>query len=119
MNFGDAFAELMASPAGMAVVGVVALAILEFATGVLRSVAAKQFDVTLVDTWVRKTIAGRVLPIILLLLFGAFVPDLSIIGLQIDILTVTGTTAAAAFAASAIGSILENIRSGEDAPPTE
>jgi len=118
MNFGEMLTALMEGPAGMAMSGVVILAIVELVTGIAKAFASKQFDVTLVDAWVRKTVAGRVIPILILLIAGEAVPDMSVLGLDINILSTTGLAAAATFAVAALGSITDNIRGSTDTPPT-
>lgn len=120
MNLGEILAEIAGGTTGAALTGVVVIAIVEFGTGVARAVASGQFKFDLVDTWVRKTVAGRVIPILLVLIAGAATPDLSVIGLDINILTTAGMTAAAAFAVSAVASIVGNLNpQTPDTPPTE
>jgi hypothetical protein len=120
MAFGNLVHAAFQGPTGIAITGVAILGILELVTGALRAFAAKQFKIELVDTWVRTDLAGRILPITVVLIAGAAAPDLSALGVQVDILTATGLAGAAVYAASTLASIVANVNpAAADSPPTE
>lgn len=102
-----------------AIIGVVALAVLDFITGTIKSIAGGTFDISLVDVWVRKTLLGRVLTIVLVLGFGRFIGSIQIGDTRLDVLTGAGLVAAATFAAAAVASIIENLQQPADAPAPE
>lgn len=102
-----------------AIMGVVALAVLDFVTGTIKSLAGGTFDIGLIDVWVRKTLLGRVLTIVLVLGFGRFIGTLTIGDTKLDVLTGAGLVAAATFAAAAVASIVQNIQAPADRPLPE
>lgn len=109
MGFGELVQAAFNGITGTAIYGVAILGLLELATGILRAISSAQFTFSLIDVWVRTQLAGRILPIVLVLIAGAAAPDLSVLGLTINILTVTGLAAAAVYAATALTSILGNV----------
>lgn len=102
-----------------AIIAVVSLAVLDFITGTIRSIAGGTFDLSLVDVWVRKTLLGRVLTIVLVLGFGRFVGTLTVGTTDLAILTGAGLVAAGTFAAAAVASIVGNLQDPADRPVPE
>lgn len=90
----------LASPEGIAVYGVLVLALADFALGTLAAFRDGTFALDAVAAFLRKHIAGRVAPIAFLLALGYFggVPALSAIG----------AAAAAAYTLETLGSIRES-----------
>jgi hypothetical protein len=111
--------EVMEGITGGVMYGVIVLALLEVITGAARAFSAGTFAWSYLDVWVKKTLMGRVVPILLLLLSGAAAPDLSLLGLEVNILTTAGIAAAATFAASVVASILVNVNPSEPVSPPE
>jgi hypothetical protein len=113
-------AQLQGDPlTNSAILAVVSLAVLDFLTGTIKSLAGGTFDISLIDVWVRKTLLGRVLTIVLVLGFGRFIGSLTIGEVKLDVLTIAGLAAAATFAAAAVASIIGNIQSPADKPANE
>ena len=82
--------------------------------GICRAIANKTFDPGLVDVFIRTTVAGRVIPLLILLILGRFVAvgapnDLQIPGLDISILTGAGVAAAAPFVLSTLNAIFNAV----------
>ena len=120
MGFGSLVVAAFQGPTGVAITGVAVLGLLELITGALRAFASGQFAWSLVDTWVRTDLAGRILPITVVLIAGAAAPDLSVLGVQVDILTTTGLAAAAVYAAATLASIVGSVNPQiADTPPSE
>ena len=110
MNIGDLITQLFADPAtATAIYGICLLAALDFATGTLRAIADKTFAWSAIDVWVRGKVAGRLMPLILLLVAGQAAPDLSVLGLDVNILGIVALTGSATFAAAELASIVENV----------
>ena len=86
-----------ASNSGIAVYGVLVLAFVDFALGVMAAIRDKTFTLDVVAAYLRSHVVGRVFPITLLLAAGYF-------GNQ-DALTALGLVSAAAYLAETIGSI--------------
>jgi hypothetical protein len=101
------------------------LPVVQFVTGVLRAVSAGQFQLGLLDVYVRTDIAGRVLPLLILIVTGRIVeiaaPDaLNIPGLDIGIFTGAGIGFAVVYLVVVIRNILGNVNPAEpDALPVE
>jgi hypothetical protein len=120
MDFGHLVLAAFQGPTGIAIWGIAVLAAVELVTGVLKAFAKSQFSLTLIDVWVRTQLAGRVLPIVIVLVAGAASPDFSVLGLDVNPLTALGLAGAATYAASAIASIMDNVNpAAADTPPTE
>ena len=102
-----------------AIIAVVSLAVLDFITGTIKSIAGGTFDISLVDVWVRKTLLGRVLTIVLVLGFGRFIGTVTVGDTSLQVLTGAGLVAAATFAAAAVASIVQNLQQPADAPTPE
>ena len=117
MSLGDLLAKLSADPVtNAAIIGVVVLALLDFATGTLRAIADKSFTWDALDVWVRKTIAGRVVPIILVLLAGTVVGNVTVGSTSFGVLTAAALVAAGTFAATSVASIVENLSASAPNP---
>src|SRR5512142_19397 len=100
MALGDLLKHLFTNPAAAtAVQGIVVLAFIDFLSGTVRALADKTFVLSLIDVWVRTKLIGRVVPIVILFLGSQVVGDLSVLGLQTNILFDTATAAAVTFAA--------------------
>lgn len=111
----EILAQLRGDPmTNAAIIGVVALALLDFVTGTIRAIADRTFAVDAIDVWVRKQLLGRVVTIVLVLIFGRFVGTLRIGSTDLALLTGAGLTAAATYAAAALASIIANLSA--DAP---
>ena len=118
MSLGEALRDLFASPAGQAIYGLAVLILVNAALGTAKAVSNGTFDWKWLDLFVRTKIAGRLVPITVVLAAGQLAPDLTILGLDIDLLTAAGLAAAIPVAASEAASVLENIRFGTpDRPP--
>jgi len=87
----------LASPEGIAVYGVLVLALADFTLGTLAAFRDGSFAIDAVAAFLRKHIAGRVAPVAFLLSLGYFggVPALSAVGVA----------AAAAYMLETLGSI--------------
>lgn len=117
VDFGSLIDQLFADPAtSTAIYGIVLLAFLDFATGTLRSIADKTFAWSALDVWVRGKVAGRVIPLVLLLIAGQAAPDLTVLGLSVNILGATAMAGAATFAAAEVASIIENVNRNVENP---
>ncbi len=99
------------------------LTITSFVLGTLRAFASGQFDVSLWDTFVRADVAGRVLPLTIVLVLGRVVAVgapgvLEIPGLNLSVLTGAGAIAAVPYVVGKIQSIIANVNpSATDTPP--
>jgi len=121
MTFGDILAKLSADPTiNAAIIGITVLAVVDFVTGSLRAFSTGTFKLEAFDTWVRVQIAGRVLPIILVLVAGTIVGNITVGTFSFNVLTAAALVAAATFALSAGKSIADNLNPAEVHPvPTE
>ena len=114
-------AQLSGDPlTNSAIIAVVALALLDFVTGTVRAISDGTFQIAALDVWVRKTLLGRVVTIILVLVFGRFVGTVTVGETTLAVLTGAGLAAAATFAAAALASIVANLNTNApNAAPTE
>jgi hypothetical protein len=120
MDFGHLVISAFQGTTGTAIYGIAILGILELITGVLKAITKNVFSFMLVDVWVRTQLAGRILPIVVVLIAGAAAPDLSVLGIEVNVLTATGLAGAALYAASALASIVNNVNpTAPDPLPTE
>lgn len=92
----------------------VALPLLDWVTGVLRAFADHSFELAALDVFIRTQIAGRVLPLIILLVLGRIVTigtgsALNIPGLDLSLLTGGGIAAAVPFLLVTLQSLRENL----------
>lgn len=100
MNIQQAIHAFFASPSGTAAYGVLVVMALDLALGVLAALRDGTFALDEVAAFLRKHVAGRVLPIWAILFFGY-------IG-NLEVLTVAGLAMAAAYVAETIGSIISS-----------
>lgn len=121
MELGNLLARLASDPTTNAAIELVAIvAILDFILGTLRAFANHTFTLEAFDVWVRVQLAGRVLPIILVLVAGTVVGDVAIADFHFNVLTATALAAAAAFVASTAKSIADSLNANAPDPvPTE
>lgn len=120
----DALAQLGADQVQWTIIiTILALGVLDFIFGVLRAIADKTgpaFDIALLDVWVRTQLAGRIVPIILVLIFAALAPSVQIAGFSFDPLAIAGNTAAGAYALTTSKSIIDALNPKvRDKIPTE
>ncbi len=107
--------QFFESPAGNAILVVFGLSVLKFALGAFAAVRDNVFRLDVVAAWVRKDVAGRVLPIIAVLLVGHMTGGLDfedgLAGLVSagTILTGIGIGAAAIYVLEIVGSIRESL----------
>lgn len=92
-----------ADPAGEAIYGMLALAFADFALGVLAAIRDDTFQLDTIASFLRKHVAGRVLPIAVLLFVGY--------AAHLDALTAAGIAAAAAYVAETIASLVSSVSS--------
>lgn len=95
-------ADLLSSPAGLAIKGALIAAFLDFAFGVFAAVKDGTFAIDAVAAFVRKHLLGRVLPVSILALVGYISQDSLMIG--------AAAAALAAYTAETLGSIYGSIR---------
>lgn len=114
MSLGQTISSFFETPGGTAVVALFALAALDFALGVLAALRDGTFQVGSLAAWVRKHIAGRVLPITAVLVVGHLAGGLSIDSAEDllspgTILTGIGIAAATAYILETIGSVRDSL----------
>ena len=103
----------------------VLLPIVQFVTGVLRAFANGTFDLEYLDVFVRTDLAGRVLPLLLLIVTGRIVEiaapaELTIPGLDIGIFTGAGVGFAVVYLVVVVKRILDNVNPSQpDTLPVE
>lgn len=114
MNLGQTIVSFFDTPAGSAVVLLFALAVLDFAVGTFAAIRDDVFQVESIAAWLRKHLAGRVLPIVAVLIIGHLAGGLTIddgvTGL-LDagtIITGIGIAGAAAYILETIASLRES-----------
>lgn len=86
----------------------------DWIVGVLRAIADRTFDIACVDVFLRKTVAGRVVPILLLVLLGRAITvgapgDLAIPGVDLSLVTAAGVAAAVPFLLATLASIYRSL----------
>lgn len=92
-----------------AIVGVVALGLLDWLLGTLRAIRDGIFKLTLVDVWVRQALLGRIIPIVLILAFSRVVGGIRIGEVDVNTLAIAGTAAAVAYATTTVQSIIGSL----------
>lgn len=113
MGIGDIVAQLAADhPQAALIVALFAVGLLELATGIVRALANGTFKLDLVDVWVRVQLAGRILPIVLVLIVGSVFPPITVGGFTFDPILIAANTGAAVFLIAAGKSIMDNINPG-------
>ena len=102
----------------------IALPIIDWATGSLRALAGGTFQLDAFDVFVRTQIAGRTVPLTIVLITGRTIAvavpgTLQIPGLDLSLLTAGGAVAAVPFLATCLASIVGNVNPGTvDRVPT-
>lgn len=110
MNFGDIIAKLAAdNPQAALIVALFVVGILELVLGIIRAVSGGQFQLALIDVWVRTQLAGRILPIVLVLIVGIVFPPVTLGGFSFSPITIAANTAAAVYLAAAAASIVASL----------
>lgn len=103
-----------------AIILVLVMPVLDLILGVSRSIADNTFNLLLLDVWIRVKIAGRVVPIIFVLLFGSVIGNVTLGSFSVNLLTTAGLAAAATFVASEAASIIASLQpTTPNPPPTE
>lgn len=107
--------EFFATPAGTGVVLLFALATLDFLMGTFAAARDGVFQLDAIGAWIRKHIAGRVLPVAAVLVIGHMLGGLTL-GAGIDallspgtVLTTIGLGAAGVYVLEVIGSVRESL----------
>lgn len=121
MEFGQLLSRLWTDPVtNNAIVLLFVVPVVDLLTGAARAIANSTFHLALLDTWVRTKIAGRAIPIVLVLLFGTVVGNIAVGDWSFNVLTVAAIAAAATFLATEATSIVANISpTVPDGPPRE
>jgi hypothetical protein len=104
MTFTDSIAAFFSAPAGQAALAVLIVAIVDLVLGVAAAFRDDTFQLDSVGAWLRKHIAGRVIPIWVLLFVGHFTAGISF-G-DVPVLLGVGLAAAGLYVAETIGSIM-------------
>lgn len=92
----------LATPAGVAIQGLLVGTFVVWALGVVAALRDGTFDLSSLGSFVRSTLMGRVVPILIVLAAGYTTND--------QLLTTGGIAAAAAVAAEMVGSALDSIK---------
>lgn len=114
MTLGTAIRDFFATPAGTGVVLLFALATLDFLLGTFAAVRDGTFQLDSLAAWIRKHIAGRVLPVTAVLVIGHLLGGMTL-GQPSDvlspgtILTTVGLAAAGVYVLEIIGSVRESL----------
>ncbi len=114
MSLGQAITSFFSTPGGTAVVVLFLLAVLDFLLGTFAAIRDNVFQLDAIGAWIRKHLAGRVLPITVVLVVGHLAGGLSVettadIITPGTILTGIGVGAAAVYVAEVIGSLRESL----------
>lgn len=110
MALTEALKAFFASPAGQAGILMLVLAFVDFALGILAAFRDGTFTLDAVAAWLRKHVAGRVLPIWIMLFAGHFTAGISVqtplgdLPVQLPLLGIA-TFAALTYIAETLGSI--------------
>jgi hypothetical protein len=117
MNVQQLLAQVFGDPiAGSAVGAVVVLCIAQFVTGSIRAFSNGSFTASAFDAWIRKDVAGRVLPILATFLVARSLPDLSTFGIPVEAgLLAFGLLQAGTYVVAALAGIKDNV----SPPPPE
>jgi hypothetical protein len=114
MNLTTIVQQFFATPAGVAVVALFALAVLDFALGTFAAIRDDVFQLDALGAWLRKHVAGRVLPTTAVLLVGHMLGGLEFASAQDlvspgTILTTIGLGMAGTYVLEVIGSVRESL----------
>ena len=111
MDIGQVFAD---ANTNFVLLLLILLPTVQFVTGVLRAISNGTFKLELLDTFVRSDLAGRVLPLLLLIITGRIVEiaapaELSIPGLEIGVFTGAGIGFAVVYLVVVVKRIIDNV----------
>lgn len=86
----------------------------QWLTGVLRAFSNKSLDLEYLDVFIRSDVAGRILPITILLVLGRVITvaapgDFQVPGLDLSMLTGAGVVAAAVYLTVVAKRLLDNV----------
>jgi len=113
-SLGAAITEFFGTPAGAAIVALFALASLDLILGILAAFRDDVFTAGSLAAWIRKHIAGRVLPITAVLLIAHMTGGLSFEGGEVispgTVLTTIGLGMAATYVLETIASIRDSLQ---------
>ena len=98
------------TPSGLAIKALLVGTFVTFALGIVAAVRDKTFSLVFIDSFVRSTVMGRVVPVAIVLAVGYIADE--------QVLTSAGVLTAAAVAAGMIASAVDSIRQIA-MPPTE
>ncbi len=115
MTITAVFKDFFGTPAGAAVVALFALAALDFVLGTFAAFRDNVFQLDSVAAWLRKHVAGRVLPTTAVLVIGHMVGGLSLAnGADLlspgTILTTLGLGMAGTYVLEIVGSLQESLK---------
>jgi hypothetical protein len=94
--------EFLATPSGLAIKGLMVGTFLTFVLGVVAAIRDKTFSWLYIDSFVRSTLMGRVVPASIVLVVGFIADDQTLTG--------AGVLVAGAVAAGMIASVVDSIR---------
>ena len=111
MNVHDVFAD---ANTNFVLLLLIVLPLVQYVLGVLRAVANSTFDLSLLDVFIRTDIAGRVLPLTILIVLGRVIDvgapkELNIPGLDLGLLTGAGIGMAVVYLVVVVQSIVANV----------
>ena len=95
--------------ANAAAVGAFGLAVLDFLIGTVRAIANRTWSAEYAATWVRLQLLGQVTPIVLALLFGQVIGDITIGDVSFNVITASALLAAGTYAVTTINSIKNSL----------
>jgi len=100
------------------------LPIVQWVTGVLRAFSNGTFQFELIDAFIRSDIAGRVLPLLILIITGRVITvaapgALNIPGLDLSLLTGGGVAAAVVYLLVVVKRIVDNVNPTATDTPTK
>lgn len=105
MTLPDALVAFYAAPAGQAAVGVLVVGVADLVLGIAAAVRDRVFSLDSVAAWLRSNLAGRILPIWVLLFVGYFAQGIALAG--IPLLLAAGVGAALLYTAETVGAIVK------------
>lgn len=108
MTFVDSLQEFFASDTGRYAALVLVLPVVDWVLGALAAFRDGTFELDSVAAFIRKHIAGRVLPIWILMFLGFFTQGLVLPGLDWPLFATFGTVLAIAYIVETIGSIMRS-----------
>jgi hypothetical protein len=108
MNFTAALEAFFASDTGRYAALVLILPVIDWTLGTLAAIRDGTFQLDSLLAFVRKQIAGRVLPIWILMFLGYITNDLVIPGVEWPVFSTFGTVLAIGYIVETIGSIMRS-----------